>query len=111
MNRVRRPESGQFGFTGDRFTSLSVDLRKMLDINPVQPSRTSERTINGPKTCFQTSPSNSVPNPAPISVPSDVPVCAESGISARALTSCQLDPARCGYGCAGGGCTESCIVY
>src|SRR6266550_2848979 len=26
MNRVRRPESGQFGFTGDRFTSLSVDL-------------------------------------------------------------------------------------
>src|SRR5213592_2579614 len=45
MNRVRRPESGQFGFTCDRITSLSVDLPKMLDINPVQPSRTSERTI------------------------------------------------------------------
>src|SRR5205809_7248679 len=107
MNQVSRPESGQFGFTCDRITSLSVDLPKMLDINPVQPSRTSEKTINGPKTCFQTSPSNSVPNPAPISVPSDIPVCASSGISARALTSCQLDSARCGCDCTGGGSTAS----
>jgi hypothetical protein len=58
-------------------------LQKLLDINPVQPSRTSERTINEPKTCFQTYLSNSVPNPAPISVPSDIPVWASGGISAR----------------------------
>src|ERR1043166_584440 len=81
-------------------------LHKLLNISPVQPSRTSERRTNGPKTCFRTF-SNSVPNPAPISRPSDISVCVSSGISARAFTFCQLDSARCGYGCAGGGCAEN----
>jgi hypothetical protein len=72
-----------------------------------EPSRTSERTPNGAKTCFQISSINSVPNPVPISGSLDIPFCASSGISAHAFTFCQRDSPRCDYGCADGGCSEN----
>src|ERR1700756_5438119 len=57
---------GSTSKTRDRFPTATLNvyypfhklnserqLQKLLGIKPVQPSRTSERTINGPKTCFR----------------------------------------------------------